>query len=121
MGTNYYFHPKPTTSCPTCGHTRTAEPIHIGKSSVGWTFGLHVRPRYWIGGPIPQDLDAWRERFLEEGSKIQDEYGQVITVVDMLRIITDRSHPNGLRRRPLDEYCIGHGEGTWDLVVGDFS
>lgn len=30
--------------------------------------------------------------------------------------------PNGLLRRKIDgEHCIGHGEGTWDLCVGEYS
>lgn len=29
--------------------------------------------------------------------------------------------PNGLLRRRIDQHCVGHGEGTWDLIPGDFS
>lgn len=29
--------------------------------------------------------------------------------------------PNNLLRRKLSQYCIGHGEGTYDYCVGDFS
>jgi len=30
--------------------------------------------------------------------------------------------PNGLLRHRIDgEHCAGHGDGTWDLIVGEFS
>ena len=29
--------------------------------------------------------------------------------------------PNGLLRHRIGEHCIGHGDGTWDLIRGEFS
>lgn len=29
--------------------------------------------------------------------------------------------PNGLLRHKIGPYCLGHGEGTWDLMPGEFS
>ncbi len=29
--------------------------------------------------------------------------------------------PNNLLRHKINRYCIGHGAGTWDLIVGEFS
>ena len=29
--------------------------------------------------------------------------------------------PNNLLRHRIGQYCVGHGEGTWDLIPGDFS
>lgn len=30
--------------------------------------------------------------------------------------------PNGLARHRIDmAHCIGHGAGTWDLILGEFS
>ena len=40
MGTNYYLYQKPDCEC--CG--RPFEPLHIGKSSAGWCFALHIMP-----------------------------------------------------------------------------
>lgn len=111
MGTNYYHHAK--TPCPTCGHED--EPRHIGKSSCGCAFALHVYPDDGI-----HDLADWQPLF--ETGRIVDEYGRPVTLADMLAIIKNRSHPRGLRRGTVDDrYCIGHGEGTWDLYVGEFS
>jgi hypothetical protein len=81
-------------------------------------------------------------------AQIVDEYGRVLTVTEMMDEITVRSWdrkmtypnqtyvseaefhrqnhsepgPNGLVRHQIDrKHCIAHGEGTWDLIVGDFS
>lgn len=135
MGTNYYHYPD--DQCPNC--KRESEPRHIGKSSGGWTFGLHVIPEDGINS-----LADW-ERIWANGGYIKDEYGELITEEALLNIITQRGFPrpsgdepspytfdfarnqaqpgpNNLVRRNIDgHYCVGHGEGTWDLVVGGFS
>lgn len=133
MGTNYYLHQKPP--CPTCGH-RKAEPLHIGKSSAGWCFALHVDEADGI-----RDLPDWVELWSKPGAHIMDEYGDAVSPHDMLLIIMARSWesrapwsaeqfardhaipgPNGLARRALDpRHCIKHGEGTWDCCPGEFS
>lgn len=115
MGTNYYLHPKPP--CTACG--RPHEALHIGKSSSGWCFSLHVMPEDGIAS-----LDDWRRLWSQPEARILDEYGEPVTVDEMERKITERSHRLGgeLRRHDLDgSHCIAHGPGTWDLIVGDFS
>lgn len=82
MGTNYYLEPKPPCQC--CG--RPFEQLHIGKSSAGWCFALHVIPERGI-----KDLDDWVRIWSQPEARI------------------------------VDEYCIGHGAGTLDLLVGEFS
>jgi len=131
MGTNYYLE---SDICPTCGHT--GKRLHIGKSNAGWTFALHVHPDEGINS-----LDDWQKEWLAADVVILDEYGSLITPDVMLTIITERSFPprtgdvgnfceefnaepgpNGLYRAKIDgDHCIGHGEGTWDLVAGNFS
>lgn len=127
MGTNYYLH---EDTCPHCG--RGPESLHIGKSSFGWCFGLHVIPEENL-----DSLEAWRARW--PAGIIKDEYGETITPEEMLRVITEREWagrpmgetnmaencaepgPNKLLRHAIGRYCVGHGEGTWDLVPGEFS
>lgn len=130
MGTNYYLH---SDICPHCG--RGDDEIHIGKSSAGWCFSLHVYPDNGINS-----LDDWKAKFDTPNSKIFNEYGDKVDVVDMLRNITERTWdraqeddgwyalnhaqrgPNNLSRHAIDgRHCIGHGDGTYDFVVGDFS
>lgn len=139
MGTNYYLK---RNCCPTCG--RGDEPLHIGKSSGGWCFSLHVHPEDGIN-----DLCDWEKEMYESGGVIENEYGETISVVRMLEIITERSSdrdwnrdwvyigynsenefhqrnhsmrgPNYLLRHQLSHGCIGHGNGTYDYITGDFS
>lgn len=114
MGTNYYLHQKPDCEC--CG--RPFESLHIGKSSGGWCFALHV---------IPEDnintLDDWRRLWTAPGTFIRDEYGEKVSVEDMEVIITERSWRGGspMRNDIYGRHCIGYGAGTWDYITGEFS
>lgn len=137
MGTNYYL---VRDACPHCG--RSDDRMHIGKSSCGWCFGLHV----YEDGEGPENLDEWRAAWSEPGAAIQDEGGEKITPEEMYEIITKRAGgdsklvpmgygslaealeknhatagPRGLWRHKIGLGCIGHGDGTWDLLTGDFS
>jgi len=130
MGTNYYYHEE--SPCPVCG--RLNEPLHIGKSTGGWCFALHIYPEAGV-----RDLKGWLRLFRCKGTYILDEYGDRVSRIAMKKIITDRkwkgstmnryelehngavSGPNGLIRCAIGHGCVGHGEGTWDLMVGDFS
>ena len=128
MGTNYYLH---TETCAHCG--RGDEPLHIGKSSCGWCFSLHV------GDGCPDSLAEWQVKW--KSGIIKDEYGRIIAPDKMLDTITNRkwNHPaetdpafyrrnsaepgpGGLLRHSMAlGHCVGHGEGTYDLVQGVFS
>lgn len=132
MGTNYYLHTK--SPCETCG--RHDDPLHIGKSSAGWCFSLHVMPEDGIN-----DLADWVRLWSEPSARIINEYGDEVTAEEMMQTITDRfwqknctlpplwysqndaePGPNGLARHRLDHrHCIQHGAGTWDCIVGEFS
>ncbi len=141
MGTNFYLHPL-VNVCQHCGRGDDAEPLHIGKSSAGWCFALCVHPDHGI-----HSLDDWRMRWAGDGVVIRDEYGTDVSPADMDRIITGRrwrnkvdswvgyeneqafhaeNHsergPNGLLRHRVDgRHCIAHGDGTWDVMRGEFS
>lgn len=131
MGTNYYFTPAHAGPCEHCGRSDSAEELHIGKSSAGWCFSLHVIPEEGIN-----DLEDWAKLF--PTGKIRDEYGQDILASEMVDIITKRSGrgprvdaafhranqsedgPEGLLRHRIGPYCTKHGAGTWDCMRGDF-
>lgn len=124
MGTNYYV------------KILDKEPLHLGKSSGGWCFSLHVYPEDGIN-----TLDDWKSIFCDPYTLIKDEYGHRITPRELLQWITQRgwqsldaltqeffdlNHaepgPNGLLRHKVDGvHCIGHGKGTWDYIIGEFS
>ena len=114
MGTNFYLHTKPDCEC--CG--RPFPDIHLGKSSYGWRFSLHVMPEDGIA-----NLDDWRARWNQPGAVIRDEYGETLTPEEMESRITQRSHPSGrLLAHEVDaRHCIGRGDGPFDYIVGDFS
>ena len=138
MGTNYYL---TTPKCDKCGHQEEGK--HIGKSSFGWCFSLRVYPEEANehGNGAILDLDGWKTAWSDPKFVIVDEYGTEIHPDDMLTYITNRSWhasnvkdelwyeqnhacpgPNGLVRHKVDgRFCIGHGDGTWDYIVGEFS
>lgn len=69
MGTNYYWH---KNTCPCC--KRSEEVVHIGKSSGGWPFNIHIYPE--------KDILSWKDwmgTFECESGIIKDEYGGTIT------------------------------------------
>ena len=134
MGTNYYWYERKPCKC--CG--RDFEAHHIGKSSAGWCFSLYVGE--WDG---PKTIEGWKDRFNQPDSIIKSEYGEIISADEMLDIIVNRSWkrnkgnawtaemysqnhaepgPNGLIRHSLSAgHCVGHGHGTFDYIVSDFS
>lgn len=138
MGTNYYSKLKP---CECCGRSDEDHTMHIGKSSGGWCFSLHVGPFWEEDINYLNSLESWRTVFNDPDRIILDEYGKVITSEEMMSIITIRSRdnashrtdefyrqnsaepgPNNLLRAKIDGYhCVGHGEGTWDYIQGEFS
>ena len=136
MGTNYYL--KTTVELPIDGFNGNS--LHLGKSSSGWHFSLHVYPEY--------GLVNWYNMLVVillviEGTEgwIESEYGDIIsfasfydTVVnrkgrwtedcseDFLRINRAERGLAGLLMSKIDsEHCIGRGIGTYDYFIGDFS
>ena len=125
MGTNYYA--RGAAPCPCCH--RPHPDRHIGKSSAGWCFALRVYPEDGLNS-----LEDW-ENFLV-GKVIFDEYNRVVGLDELLDTITNRywdgtfDHPyyashnltNGCLHAKIDgSHCVGNGEGTWDLIQGEFS
>ena len=138
MGTNYYLK---TKACECCGLHDERNTMHIGKSSYGWCFSLHV-DTYLNDTDEPaaaHSLEDWKVLWSKPGWVIVDEYLEQIPREKMLEIITDRRRdtppsrfdyhmnsavpgPNNLVRHRIDyKHCVGHGEGTWDYIKGVFS
>jgi len=139
MGTNYYWL---EDICPCCG--KPEKELHIGKSSAGWYFSLHIIPEEKIS-----NLKDWNAKWSKNNGKIKDEYGNDISVETMLKIITEREGnvkpenvpagykswdefhrinystfgDRGLLKCKVDgKRCIENKEsGTWDLIIGEFS
>lgn len=136
MGTNYYLH---RNACRECH--RSTDILHIGKSSGGWCFSLRIHPNEGI-----RSLDDWKPLFADTKNAILTKCGQGVSAEYMLNIIQNRScsrgddapfgymswdhffsrngaeeGPYGLLRHRIEGICVGHGEGTWDLMDGEFS
>ena len=74
-----------------------------------------------------------------ENCRIFNEYGEEIAIEELLSIVTERraharcglhwcrqnsAEPgpfNLVRHRVDGRNCIGHGDGTYDYIIGDFS
>lgn len=141
MATNFYLHRNP---CPHCGKADEADDIlHIGQHVFCWTFALHVIPEKGLNS-----LDDWEKLIRKEDSKVMDDDGDERNSTLLLSLIRkghsqtpwelraeglpreEEFHrmngsmrgPNGLLRRRIDgSHCIGHGDGPWDLIAGEFS
>lgn len=129
MGTNYYLK---QNVCECCG--KAEEELHIGKSSAGWHFSLHIIPELGI-----MDLESWKKLFAN--NKIVDEYGDEVSTEKMLKVITERSWDrdeapdekflkdnsaeiglNGLLAHGYSPYRkVIRTNGTYDLLEWEFS
>ena len=117
MGTNYYSVARGHEERPDLWDCRDdPEVLHIGKSSVGWCFALHVIPEMGIN-----DLDDWVPIFIDPERVIIDEYREPVELLKMMATITARRWPSGLRRHDVGSHCSKQGAGTWDCILGRFS
>jgi hypothetical protein len=142
VGTNYYWKEDREPPCAHCGRTDPEVTLHIGKSSAGWVFSLHIDPEAGIS-----DLPDWERVWANAAGHIEDEYGQRLSADDMRLVIMARAReerwgkkpfmydswedfhrsnnsergPVGLLRSKLDQRCIKHGDGTYDCFIGEFS
>ena len=108
MGTNYYLRKK---NYKDNRFDRSDIGLHIGKSSYGWSFSLHVIPG------IAENLEDWEVLWSSRPFVIVDEYGNKVSKEEMLSIVTERGKLSpehkysGLKRRhpdiPEDEWDKG--------------
>lgn len=110
MGTNYYAQ---INKCDHCG--RSADRVHLGKSSGGWTFTVDISHGEF------KDFDSLK-RFLhsEEVSEIRNEYGEEISEDEFFDIVLERNYPNGLRHAA-DEHPNHHKSEIVDGTRISFS
>ena len=92
MSTNFYlkrrvFNTDPCPHCERPGPYVTEERLHIGKSSFGWAFSLHVFSDPQRG---PTNLEQWLYEFVQIGNVIVDEYNRTVSADEMREIITER-------------------------------
>ncbi len=73
--------------------------IHIGKSSMGWHFGLCIYPEYKIN-----TLDDWIKLFRSSGNIIVDEEDRELKTSEMLDRIEDRKQLEFEKYESEDQY-----------------
>ena len=137
MGINYYFHMEMPPPCECCGRPYEKLYYHIGKSSAGWYFALHIDPSKNLNS-----FTDWVAFLSSAEGVIKNEYRDEISLKQMLSIITNRrgykkpfsknaewyninnaepAEYNLVRARIDGQFCVGHGDGTFDYMQGDFS
>ena len=84
MGTNYYAVRNRPTVC---------DPIHIGKSSVGWMFLFHRQNEKWDDPPISwnsfEQVANWlmEHTVITKDFVIMDEYDRIVTYDDFIQMV----------------------------------
>ena len=73
--------------------------IHIGKSSMGWHFGLCIYPEYGIN-----TLKDWIKLFRTNGNTIVDEENSFIKTSEMLDRIENRKQPEFEKYESIENY-----------------
>jgi len=123
MGTNYYAQ---WDSCKHCKRADEYDRFHVGKSSWGWMFSLHViEQRDWdddkYGMEAPQDYEGWLKFLTHSNVRVFDEYSQEMDgALFMDQVVANRQ--GDLQRHSLDgKYYTANGKGTWDMCRGEYS
>jgi hypothetical protein len=120
MGTNYYA--ELGTRCDHCGRD-PEERYHVGKTSVGWVFSLHVVESYewppdhddFQGLARPVDWSTWMDLLSRPDVTIRDEYGDAVSLDRMEAVVTRRRRWD--EGRDDDPRSMGAGH-WWDPAVG---
>jgi len=117
MGTNYYFIPKRNRTTrlekllsPTDQIFINIKciPLHIGKSSLGWTFSFQATEHY----------KSYKEllEFYENNKKqieIKDEYGRKITIDEFKELVEHK-------RSEQNNHCLYMRKEYPDVDYGDY-
>ena len=130
MGCNYYVQTRKPKTYSSCNHTEEEEMFHIGKSSYGWVFSLHVTDK--IG-----TWDKMQEFIYDK--QIVDEYDRPIGFLEFKEIVLGRARDEEkvelfgskdcffdnetyLMRHVADGiHCVFNHHLTLDYIRGDFS
>lgn len=103
MGTNYYVVPnRPSVETP----------VHIGKSSIGWTFLFQSQNDTWHEPPIVwntyKQVHDWLYEYTVQSNDyvIMDEYDRIISFSDFIELVEEKQQDeHNLSNPHLYEYC----------------
>lgn len=105
MGTNYYAHNKKTT-CECCGRADDMDILHIGKSSIGWTFSFQGFDEKYHQPKI-KSLKDWKIFLSDPDIFIQNEYGDKISNNDFFEVVNSKQNDDNQNHAKL------YPEGNW--------
>ena len=104
MGTNYYaVRNRPTTD----------EPIHIGKSSIGWKFHFQEQDSPYAEPPVEwhtySQVMAWLKRYTVDSKDyvIITEYDETISLDEFIDLVAEKQKENN----PDDFYYAKNVDG----------
>lgn len=113
MGTNYYI----VKNGPSC-----QDPIHIGKSSIGWMFNFQRQNEKWHEPPIVwntfNQVKDWLKKYTVDSTDyvIIDEYDEIISYDDFIEMVEfkqerDKANPDNFSYSDnVDGYRFTDGE-----------
>jgi len=111
MSTNYYaIYDECDCTCDHCSKKGMA--YHLGKSSTGWAFALHIEPSMNL-----YDLEDIITFLIQKKATIIDERNSYCSLEDWLGLVVDL-HPE-VKHREDGKRCLV-GSGTFDLLEGEF-
>ena len=108
MGTNYYAR---TNACRLCGISK--EEIHIGKSSVGWTFTFHAIDEI-------RSYKDWLNFLDDEHIKIFNEYDKEISLVNFKKLVESKKQEKNNHAKQYHKNSFLDNEGN-SMSKGEFS
>ena len=87
MGTNYYVVPN---------RPSVQEPIHIGKSSLGWLFGFQAQNEKWNDPPIvwntwPQVKD-WLQKYTVDSAEFVIINDEIISLDEFVELVEGKQN-----------------------------
>lgn len=116
MGTNYYVVPN---------RPSIREPVHIGKSSVGWLFAFQSQNDTWYDPPIVWDtynqVKEWLYKHTVENRDfaIMNEYDEIVSFEDFFKIVDDKQNDPRCRNNP-DNFLYSKNVDGYRFDEGDF-
>ena len=112
MGTNYYaVRNRPTTE----------EPIHIGKSSIGWKFNFQVQNEKWNEPPVIwntyDQVYEWLYKYTVKSDLyvIIDEYDEIISFDDFVALVEKKQSENNQ-----DDFTYSKNVNGYRFSDGEF-
>lgn len=112
MGTNYYaVRNRPTTE----------EPIHIGKSSIGWKFCFQTQNEKWNEPPVVwntyDQVYEWLHKYTVESDLyvIIDEYDEIISFDDFVALVEKKQSENNP-----DDFTYAKNVNGYRFSEGEF-